>query len=124
MIKANELRIGNYYKHPTSINDFDVMEDIDFISVMVNQFKPIPLTEEWLLRLGFTRHHEDYGNDIVMLKSCVHQPREGMTYKIYPDELGSAEMPKNAKRIKYVHQLQNLYFALTGEELTLKDEVL
>jgi hypothetical protein len=23
--------------------------------------------------------------------------------------------------IKHVHQLQNLYFALTGEELTIKD---
>ena len=36
--------------------------------------------------------------------------------------LGNVEEFTQTPEIIYVHQLQNLYFALTGEELTFKSE--
>ena len=78
-------------------------------------FKPIPLTEEWLLIFGFkkrkNRHLFHWENKIVISE--------------YKDEFENFFYPKTgydirfSNEIKYVHQLQNLYFALTGAELTV-----
>ena len=38
---------------------------------------------------------------------------------LYPNEIGSGIQVKNGKLLRHVHQLQNLYFSLTGEELTI-----
>lgn len=99
-------------------------EDIEqFIS-----FEPIPLTEAWLLKFGFkkwgrddlprTISYELNGWSIFPPNSfCDFQEGFGfMWYKPFKDE--SVESARVI--IKYVHQLQNLYVALTGEELQLK----
>ena len=81
-----------------------------------NCCEPIPLTEEWLLKFGFEKSggglyltYETfemyYINGVLGLSARVSDPNEG-----YIDT-----------KIKYVHQLQNLHFALTGEELTIKE---
>lgn len=64
---------------------------------------PIPLTEEWLLKW--------FGEDGV---GCYAE--ENNMVELFLNN-GDYLIPKN--RLQYVHQLQNLYFALTGEELTL-----
>ena len=71
-----------------------------------HEFNPIPLTEEWLLKFGFKKISEigDYSNGNMTVILAISN-------KIYT---------LKRKRINHVHQLQNLYFALTGEELTLK----
>jgi hypothetical protein len=76
------------------------------------EFEPIPLTEEWLIKFGFKLNK--LGN---LCKSSNYQKR-WITFKKYQDRwyLYLTHNPK----CDYVHQLQNLYFALTGEELTLK----
>lgn len=113
MIKASELRIGNYYKAPIEITG-SIEAKINFNKerifalslgsmVLLYEFnlldllKPIPLTEEWLKKLGFEKDGEV--PKIIIIDD----------YQIYP----------NAK-VAYVHQIQNLYFALTGEELKAK----
>ncbi len=72
-------------------------------------YKPIPLTKEWLVKLGFKLWCGSYErNDI----------------KIFEVECGMFVLEGDGKSIgnifNHVHQLQNLYFALTGEELTIK----
>jgi hypothetical protein len=71
--------------------------------------KPIPLTEEWLLRFGFEKKYKNYemGDFMFFKGSCSR-----ISYKLSLIGIN----------IKHVHQLQNLYFALTGEELKLKDD--
>ena len=70
----------------------------------------VVLTEEWLLKLGFENCLFSFG-----VKSWIKDGFElmvsddGMFFNHYDLE------------IKYVHKLQNLYFALTGEELTVKE---
>ena len=121
-MESSELRIGNlvYEKYPSYL-DYEVV-DIWYIGrdLSLDYINPIPLTEEWLLKFGFNRHHDDYSNDVIFIKN-VHNNTE-FEWGVYPNELGSGIQIQNRKLLKYVHQLQNLYHALTGEELTIKDE--
>ena len=129
-MKSSELRIGNW----VIVHHNDV--EIDFITnkeivgakglhlTELKKVKPIPLTEEWLLKFGFIRHHYDYANDVIYIKNIADNEIDNAEFEwgVYPNELGSGIQIKNRKSLKYVHEIQNLYFALTGEELTFKSE--
>ena len=109
----NELRIGNYVSlHGILIT----MRDSDF-NFDESYFKPITLTEEWLLKFGFVRHHADYANDVIYIKNILDNTE--FEWGVYPNTLGSGIQIQNRNLLKYVHQLQNLYFALTNKELTI-----
>ena len=100
--------IGNYVVH-SSIHQFAIIEKDDDLII------PIPLTEEWLLRFGFKRHHSDYSNGVIYIKDVPNSLI--FRWGVYPFELGSGFQINMGKPLECVHQLQNLYFALTGEEL-------
>jgi hypothetical protein len=120
MIQANELRLGNWLTNFVG-DDFQVTQIP--ISPMFPSPTPIPISEEWLLRFGFEKSYEthdelyyrkegfrnlaDYGGqNIVISKTTANHYLECGYYV-------------NVIDCCYVHSLQNLYFALTGEELTL-----
>jgi hypothetical protein len=73
----------------------------------------IPLTEEWLLKFGFT-FRKDTG-----FIGWYSQPVFGESIRVFLIENGYFKFHSATTVIKYVHQLQNLYFALTNEELTI-----
>ena len=74
------------------------------------EYKPIPLTEEWLLKFGFESDDEFiFEKDIRICKT-----KQGYVYFDF-------SVMDPICDVKYVHQLQNLHFALTGEELELID---
>ena len=108
-MKSEELRVGNLVwlvsKSKEYIIDsgYDIDEGIDS-----EDFLPIPILETTLIRLGFKKWTDKKGIDITYSKSILilHKRRDGWVVK--------RSMPVVAT----VHQLQNLYFALTGEELT------
>jgi hypothetical protein len=131
-MKASELRIGNlvdlgnriakiseiYHKACTVLDLEETQDTIEDYE----RTKPIPLTEEWLLNFdmeltdGFSNSRKlylnNYENDISKI---TYSPKEGLLRLSNGDPKGTILIP----HIKYVHQLQNLYFALTGEELIL-----
>lgn len=121
-MKENELRIGNYInKITTSANDKDLTivkaEDIFNIGADIDFYARIPLTEKWLLRFRFFEYENNYFS-----KTQIYAEREKITVSFHfskngtdliIDEYGNSEY----RSIYYVHQLQNLYFALTGKEL-------
>ncbi len=73
--------------------------------------EPIPLTEEWLIKFGFEPFVLDYS---MSLRA------EGVTDFVYiKGNKGLRIFNNRVVNIEYVHQLQNLYFALTGTELEL-----
>lgn len=80
------------------------------------RYEPIPLTEEWLLKFGcYTSNWDD--NTSFRLSVNEHYVLTiNLEFETY--EIGDLDILP----IKYVHQLQNLYFALTGEELTIKQD--
>ena len=115
-MKASELRIGNWFKEDILEQTFAQItaeQILDFYDDPLDDFyKPIPLTEEWLLKFGFDLINNEY-----------HQSRNH-ELKLYWTVNKNKMIPEfNEKRFvtgydfKYVHQLQNLYFALTGQEL-------
>ena len=136
-MEAKELRIGNllylaFAKKNVVVSGIDVIEiseithnlirfkdGINFSVSKIELFEPILLTEEWLLKFGFEKSNLDEDNAWLELKYRY--------LKFSSDE--SVEFKKVYLTInkmdiicKYVHQLQNLYFALTGEELTIKNQ--
>jgi hypothetical protein len=117
-LTAKDLRVGNWVQNkfgtPYQVTASIILE---FSNFGVKD-EPIPLTEEWLLRFGFEfigyggnksyshkfKSEENYGGgfQISMIKGWRYHANLG--HMVY---------------IEYVHQLQNLFHSLTGEELTL-----
>ncbi|MCE5225881.1 MAG: hypothetical protein LLG05_08460 [Porphyromonadaceae bacterium] len=136
-MKANELRIGNVvgigdlhigtttmYLGAARIFDVKLIKSnqinihqIDnkgFGTVLPEELQPIPLTPELLEKCGFKSNHPTYYY-IPIEDNCLHvyysnNGLYGYNVKYMHAYLGE---------IKYLHQLQNLYFALTGEELEI-----
>lgn len=111
IIDAKELRIGNLVQYPLiGILPIETGADID--SVYEAAGTPIPLTSEWLERCGFVKdilfenQSPTYFLGDFFIDSSTFQPTD-------------AGFPIAKYKIQYLHQLQNLYFALTGEELTI-----
>lgn len=109
-MEARELRIGNWVCLPSGVNCQIDREDFKYQDGLANieNYNPIPLTEEWLLRFEWNylkRGVYQYLNSDFQIDESGH---------LY---YGSSYCGIN---IQYVHQLQNLYFALTGTELELK----
>lgn len=112
-MEARELRLGNY----VLLQENDIVK-IDFIDGIyfelgfnnmanvkaLNQFDPIPLTEEWLLKFGLDEYRKNIG---------IWNNGDAVYFNY-----GNTNHEKSVA-IKHVHQLQNLYFALTNEELTI-----
>jgi hypothetical protein len=111
-MKASELRIRNFVYHNHSIGmklpvQITEGKDID----LADEFEPIPLTEEWLLKFGFERKGNQFYNllkysEVEILIRDNFWTCDGIVFSLHC--------------LEYVHQLQNLYFALTGEELTIQ----
>lgn len=121
-MKASELRIGNlvYFKNTHDVakvelihnNHFDCRDE--YGSFIPNgNYEPIELTEEWLLKFYFT---QKLGNwELPNFRFHINKP---MNYDGFVFCDGYSVI---TDKIHYVHQLQNLYFALCGDELELKE---
>jgi hypothetical protein len=129
MLKANELRIGNLiiglYEDDCEnvLTEICTVLGVDSVGFSENKiwvetekskvekfdsFEGIPITEEWLLKLGFKfvkslMGYYKGGHEVALFKSGV--------IEFHPFE------KENYIYIKYIHELQNLFFALTGKEL-------
>ena len=118
-----ELRLGNLVGCLNDINEpakicyinedslgFERLSDGEYFQG--NSGVPIPLTEEWLLKFGFERDKEYLDDYIFRLKT------ETGEIVLYSKKfiLSSTD---TLCELKYVHQLQNLYFCLTQKELIL-----
>lgn len=74
---------------------------------------PIPITEEWLIKAGFSKS-EYLKNEFTIVRPSGWI----MTICRYGDEWDFQTGDIQQSTFKYIHQLQNLFHALTGEELT------
>lgn len=126
-MKAQDLRIGNLVnvlgetRVVKSIDRFGISYDNSqelerLMTFNADKIKPIPLTEEWLVKLGFEKKNI-YGkhNKFFYIRNKLYFCEYDFYSFVYSNN--SLEI----KEPKYVHQLQNLYFVLTGEELTINN---
>ena len=78
--------------------------------------KPIKLTPEWLERMGFELH--EYKDEVEFNEWIL---KDDSFMILYIKKLKRYEIYYNdSPNIKYVNQLQNLCFALTGKEIEIK----
>ena len=126
MINANELRRGNIITY-IKINKKKQVIVSGIATTMIackecatgfEHFEPIPLSEDWLLKFGFVK----CGN--LITTQTIKAPIIG-SFSLLLSE-GKWFFVPNVRiewsvEITHVHQLQNLYFALTGEELKIKE---
>ena len=128
-MKATELRVNNLVltggneQYVVSI-DIDDPQDPRINDCQEIAYQPIPLTEEWLVKFGFEPNEMErfgigdgskeirIGGENSVLIICV----KSKWCAVMDDDFESC----NIKFPDNVHQLQNLYHALTGEELTTK----
>lgn len=117
-MKASELRIGNWVYEPYPEDEGGLTPtQIDSDSIQTHDqndwAKPIPLTEEWFMKLDF-----DYDEDTDTWSLLTSLGRLDFMFEIY---ISDTYFYKHIC-LRNVHQLQNLYFALTGKELTVKED--
>lgn len=110
-MKASELRIGNLVQDKTGnvkTISGDTIAEIDGFDDRL-LIEPIQLTEEWLLKFGFNERLIDKKHNVLQyfINSFEVVNIRNIFYFHYPNTIS----------VESVHQLQNLYFALTGKEL-------
>ena len=107
---SRELRIGNYHIW----DGIECKVEADALSSMFYgglKPKPIPLTKEWLVKFGFEIYGGHWSNGSIRM---LISPTVSGGDIILSPYLGYA------LEIKHVHQLQNLFYALTQKELEIK----
>lgn len=136
-MKIEELRIGNWVQVGQILTFVDKIDDANNSGVGVvgnllhndiEDVAPIPLTDEWLENFGFIKTDDSGYCELefegtntrlfITLDDELARRSFGKCYYGF-DHHVNAEIQLN---IQYVHQLQNLVFALTGKDLILKSE--
>jgi len=142
-MRAQDLRIGNLVHYNGSHKEIGIVTSIQnkglpafqqhtiYLWIGLNEridilyeldkIKPIPLSEKWLLDLGFKEGSVNIlENDKYQILISYY---DGWHF-IYVEKegFGSSEVYLYPADIYYIHKLQNLIHALTGEELTLKPQ--
>lgn len=126
-MKAGELRIGNKTSNGIVVSIFEdhfytKIGDTTYNS-KYHEVKPIPLTEEWLLKFGFKKYVSDDNDiDIDFQISFHKKSSEGLIVQLFMDSNAVIFFSHSGISLCSVHHLQNLYFALTREELTIKQQ--
>lgn len=130
-MKPQELRIGNLVEVNGEITEIAAIDCEGWrckvkgcervLSAHLMKWedtKPIPLTEEWLVKFGFSILTENSaGKQYGYVVDHVFDSNLTLTYWETTKDAG--KFFRGKLEIKLVHQLQNLFFALTGEELEL-----
>lgn len=128
-MEANELRIGNWvvYGHTTKHYRKIGWEDIRDCFVTTDLYNPISLTPTILEIAGFEKKDDYNGDPYWLILSNPEYPyialnisfcRDNIYFERgYHNEVGadSLFLPMPAS----LHHLQNLFFALTGQELQI-----
>jgi len=128
-MRTNELRLGNLF-----LDKFNNVCEIEWIAkesvsvktkeldrnysqgFLISQINQIPLTEDWLVRCGFK--YVTMGIFKLGEFTVTKWSGEVCEYKAWT----ANGIEKECVQLPYVHNLQNLYYELKKEELTIKTE--
>jgi len=123
MLQLRELRIGDFFEVSSSSeeerNKIGSVTKIGQRQALVSgkwfnldRLTPISITEDILLHVGFTQF--DWLRESSVFECHYFKcTLDNNGVNLFCDNL------KNLKAVKYLHELQNMYFDLTGEELEI-----
>lgn len=123
-MKVKELRIGNWVLWNGPIEKEEALvamiarEEVSFEcgdSGLITELEPIPITGERLLKLGFEFVFPPMGAIWSVYKRNGISIRD--PYNKWEVVLGCQHCGHRNIKVDYIHQIQNLYFALTGLEI-------
>ncbi len=127
-MEATELRLNNLLMYGDTIvpiigmenNDESVLVKIDpDTAVDYKKLKPIALTAEWFSKLGFKEAYRSHNRVRFDLTNYCRYDFDLDSNKILEGFLFFG----NYIKCNYLHQLQNIYFTLTGEELKIEHKI-
>ena len=112
-MKSNELRVGNWINYLGDNMKFNEIDLSNLFNPSIDMYdtdlEPIELTEEILLKCGFEK---------TIVNTVIKAWLKFSFYLTIRDDGDFFYEWKGGNiQVKYLHQLQNLYFALTGTEL-------
>ncbi len=129
MIDIRELRVGNYVHFNNELREVErlILIKVDNLSfqhisldyrnrvksyIQAKSATPIELSEKWLIAFKLSQDFDRF-----------YFKAHGNDYSVRISKTGGRlyGCGNNAIPIYHVHQLQNIYFDFTGEELTIKD---
>jgi len=126
MINAKELRQGNLVYDPYGnerevtgvMGNYVTVTGATHSTYSCEELSPIELTPEWLERAGFVMPEPNEWYNLI------DEYGGGYQYDMEHEEFSQSLQNdfgwmQRLANIKYLHQLQNLYFALTGSELEI-----
>lgn len=138
MLKASELRIGNWIADrglkewqidhwetmnkvsakPNTMMCGGILMETHPLTEYIDYLKPIHISEKWLLKFGYSIDESNSAGKVFLFIKEVGFVNDDLKI-IYFSKTG--KFMRRSLEIKSVHQLQNSYFALVGEELVLQD---
>lgn len=117
-LNAQELRIGNWVNIIGRVPTKATTDHIKSIFEGDVDYKAIPLTPEILEKAGFVKTTQSgYVGYVLDDFEISATGGDGLYYSASNREETNNQPYVN---LTYLHQLQNLYFALTGEELNIE----
>jgi hypothetical protein len=139
-MKVNELRIGNYVKFYDPINGTNIykvyrigdrgsvsLEDKgQLASCTVKDIEPIELTGDILINIGFKKgYNEIYSKTIkddFYEYNISYQNVSDNKYSFVAYGYKNGELKRQIRldNIQYLHELQNVFFSFTNQELEIK----
>lgn len=131
-IRPEELRIGNWIKKKNPIFGAEQVKIIngDWVNLIpVDSIEGIPLSEEWLIRGGFKQgkgKNKSYytiylkESDSVLTLNWNETSSEIHSIGIVHPHIDTT-LTNFCWHVKYLHRLQNIFYAICGEELKFND---
>ena len=120
-MKAKKLRTGNFVMYNNIIGEVQnicTFDEPEVVELMfdeetsgvydIDNIKPVPITRNAL---------NNFGWKTLSLNSFT---KNGLEFFIEQGIVDNGDSEVNKYKIKYIHQLQNLYFALTNKEMKIK----
>ena len=134
-MNAKNFRIGNLVKYKDRVfrvyslaEEFPTLDTTEFGVGVVdwNNLKPIELTDYWTKRLGF--NDEDYREEYIGISVKSRSGIETDFILMKPYSIGEwqntyifTSLSNTFIPLKYVHELQNLFFAINGYDLEVRN---
>lgn len=126
-VNKEDFRLGNFVYYQDKLQRI-IYNDFPLIGVRNKDYRHVDLTPEWLTMFGFGESMSK-GNwwiekETEEMVIHMHVRVDERTNKIFYQVVYLSEEPIFIEvcELKTVHQLQNLFFDLYGEELEVKEE--